>query len=121
MRAREDAIVLIPAAGRVPDGVLSLSNISCPAMIPVAGRPVIHWTLGYLTSLGFKRFLIAVPSRVSSSRTSSIAPFQRTAKSSSSCLHAMAEWGAPSTNSPKPHRIQRRRVHSSFSAIRTFA
>jgi len=63
MNAKEDTVVLIPAAGRVPDGVLSLSNISCPAMIPVAGRPVIHWTLGYLTSLGFKRFLIAVSDR----------------------------------------------------------
>ncbi len=30
--------VLIPAAGPVPEGVLGLANISCPAMIPVAGR-----------------------------------------------------------------------------------
>ncbi len=33
-----DTTVLIPAAGPVPEGVLGLANISCPAMIPVAGR-----------------------------------------------------------------------------------
>ncbi len=55
-----DAItVLIPAAGRVPEGLLALSNIACPAMIPVGGRPVIHWTLSYLRSLGIRRFVIA--------------------------------------------------------------
>jgi dTDP-glucose pyrophosphorylase len=58
-----DFTVLIPAAGRVPEGVLALSNISCPAMIPVAGRPVIHWTLTYLRSLGLRRFRIAVARR----------------------------------------------------------
>jgi dTDP-glucose pyrophosphorylase len=55
--------VLIPAAGRVPEGILALGNISCPAMIPVAGRPVIHWTLRYLRSLGLRRFAIAVSRR----------------------------------------------------------
>jgi dTDP-glucose pyrophosphorylase len=55
--------VLIPAAGRVPEGILALGNISCPAMIPVAGRPVIHWTLHYLRSLGLRRFSIAVSRR----------------------------------------------------------
>ncbi|MBA3538036.1 MAG: hypothetical protein H0T79_00260 [Deltaproteobacteria bacterium] len=52
--------VLIPAAGRVPEGLLALSNIACPAMIPVGGRPVIHWTLTYLRALGFRKFAIAV-------------------------------------------------------------
>src|SRR5262245_34536762 len=55
--------VLIPAAGRVPEGLLALSNIQHPAMIPVAGRPVIHWTLAYLRSLGLTRFVIAVERR----------------------------------------------------------
>ena len=55
--------VLIPAAGRVPEGILALGNISCPAMIPVAGRPVIHWTMRYLRSLGLRRFAIAVSRR----------------------------------------------------------
>lgn len=52
--------VLIPAAGRVPEGLLALSNITCPAMIPVAGRPVIHWTMTYLRSLGIRKYVIAV-------------------------------------------------------------
>lgn len=55
--------VLIPAAGRVADGVLALSNISCPAMVPVGGRPVIYWTMSYLRSLGLKKFKIAVSRR----------------------------------------------------------
>ncbi len=58
-----ETVVLIPAAGRVAEGVLALSNIGCPAMVPVAGRPVIHWTLGYLRSLGLRRFKIAVSRR----------------------------------------------------------
>lgn len=59
----KDTTVLIPAAGGVPDGIVALSNISCPAMIPVAGRPVIHWTLGYLRKLGFRKFRIAIARR----------------------------------------------------------
>lgn len=59
----ENVTVLIPAAGRVPEGLLALSNITCPAMIPVAGRPVIHWTLSYLRGLGYRRFIIAVSRR----------------------------------------------------------
>lgn len=55
--------VLIPAAGRAPEGLLALSNIECPAMIPVAGRPVVHWTISYLQSLGLRRFVIAVARR----------------------------------------------------------
>jgi dTDP-glucose pyrophosphorylase len=58
-----DTVVLIPAAGRVAEGVMALSNIGCPAMVPVAGRPVIHWTLRYLRSLGLRRFIIAVSRR----------------------------------------------------------
>jgi dTDP-glucose pyrophosphorylase len=58
-----DITVLIPAAGRVPEGLLALSNITCPAMIPVAGRPVIHWTMSYLRSLGLTKFVIAVARR----------------------------------------------------------
>jgi dTDP-glucose pyrophosphorylase len=59
----DDVTVLIPAAGRVPEGLLALSNIACPAMIPIGGRPVIHWTLSYLRSLGFRKFAIAVARR----------------------------------------------------------
>lgn len=55
--------VLIPAAGRVPEGLLALSNITNPALIPVAGRPVIHWTMSYLKGLGLTKFVIAVARR----------------------------------------------------------
>ncbi len=55
--------VLIPAAGSVPESVIALGNIGCPAMIPVAGRPVIYWTMSYLRSLGLRRFVIAVSRR----------------------------------------------------------
>jgi dTDP-glucose pyrophosphorylase len=58
-----ETTVLIPAAGRVGEGVLSLSNVGCTAQIPVAGRPVIYWTLTYLRKLGFRRFIMAVPKR----------------------------------------------------------
>lgn len=32
-------------------------------MIPVGGRPVIHWTIDYLLSLGLTKYVIAVPTR----------------------------------------------------------
>src|SRR6476659_9035509 len=63
VEALRDTVVLIPAAGRVAEGVMALANIGCPAMVPVAGRPVIHWTLHYLRSLGLRRFVIAVSRR----------------------------------------------------------
>ena len=59
----DNITVLIPAAGRVPEGILAFSNITCPAMIPVAGRPLIYWTIQYLLSLGLQRFIIAVAQR----------------------------------------------------------
>jgi dTDP-glucose pyrophosphorylase len=62
--ANADAItVVIPAAGSVPEGILALSSIACPAMIPVADRPVIYWTMSYLRALGLRRFIIAVRRR----------------------------------------------------------
>ena len=60
----DSVTVLIPAAGRVPEGVLGgVSHISCTALIPVARRPVIYWTLTYLRKLGLSRFRMAVPRR----------------------------------------------------------
>ncbi|MEO6436825.1 MAG: hypothetical protein ABIP55_13835 [Tepidisphaeraceae bacterium] len=59
-----DITVLIPAAGRVPEGVLGgVSHISCTALIPVARRPVVYWTLRYLRGLGLSHFQLAVPQR----------------------------------------------------------
>lgn len=62
-RPLSGSTVLIPAAGRVSEGLMAFSSIATPAMIPVAGVPVIHWTLKYLTELGAMRFRIAVPER----------------------------------------------------------
>ncbi len=59
-RNRENITALIPAAGRVPEGILAFSSIVCPALIPVGGRPLIYWTMRYLLGLGIKQFIIAV-------------------------------------------------------------
>jgi dTDP-glucose pyrophosphorylase len=61
--SREDITVFVPAAGPVDEGIVALSNIASPAMIPVAGRPVIQWTLEYLRDLGLRHFLIGVRER----------------------------------------------------------
>lgn len=60
---QRDCTALIPAAGPVPLGMLASSTLTSPAMIPVAGRPVVHWTIDYLLSLGITKFRIAVPKR----------------------------------------------------------
>ena len=59
----DDPTILIPAAGPVQEGIVSLSTIATPAMIPVAGLPVIHWSLRYLIGCGATNFRIAVPRR----------------------------------------------------------
>lgn len=56
--------VLIPAAGRTMPG----STEDSPALSVVAGRPVIQWSLEYLSSKGFAEFHIGVPSRESTLR-----------------------------------------------------
>ena len=58
-----DTTVLIPAAGKVNESLLPLSASLLSAMIPVNGKPVIYWSLSYLTELGFSKFVIAVPER----------------------------------------------------------
>jgi dTDP-glucose pyrophosphorylase len=60
VRLPRGTTALIPAAGPVSEGILALSNVSSPAMIPVAGRPVIHWTLNYLLELGVEDVRIGV-------------------------------------------------------------
>ena len=62
-RLGHDVTTLIPAAGRVPDSSLAAAGSSSPAMIPVAGRPVIQWTMSYLVAEGVHDFRIAVPRR----------------------------------------------------------
>jgi dTDP-glucose pyrophosphorylase len=59
----EHITAVIPAAGRVAEGLVGLSNIVSPAMIPVGGRPVIYWTLRQLHSIGVARAVVAVARR----------------------------------------------------------
>jgi dTDP-glucose pyrophosphorylase len=62
--SRADRITaLIPAAGAVPAAIYGVSMAKSPAMIPLAGRPVIQWTMDYLSTVGIKRYRIAVPNR----------------------------------------------------------
>ena len=56
-------MVLIPAAGRVPEGIIATATVATPTMIPVAGRPVIQWMLSALHRLGLRRARIALPER----------------------------------------------------------
>ncbi len=49
--------VLIPAAA--PSADLP-GSVRSSALTPMAGRPVVQWTVEYLLKLGFKRFVIAV-------------------------------------------------------------
>jgi dTDP-glucose pyrophosphorylase len=58
-----DPTVLIPAAGPIQEGIVALSTLATPAMIPVAGLPVIHWSLRYLIGCGATKFRVAVPRR----------------------------------------------------------
>lgn len=50
--------VLIPAAGPPPGWMDGARHAS--ALVPVAGRPVIRWTVDYLRSIGLTRFVVAV-------------------------------------------------------------
>lgn len=54
---------LIPAAGGIIDPGLASVGGSSPTMIPVAGRPLIQWTMSYLLAQGVHDFRIAVPRR----------------------------------------------------------
>lgn len=59
----ENATCLIPAAGRLPEGVAAVASVSSSAMLPVGGKPVIHWTMEYLLQLGFVDFRVGVSRR----------------------------------------------------------
>lgn len=56
----EEITAIIPAAGRISEGLLPMSGRLSSAMVPVAGKPVIYWTLDYLSRLGITKFIIAV-------------------------------------------------------------
>lgn len=52
------AIVL--AAGNVPAALRPFVGRTCGAMLPVNGRPIIHWSLQYLRDLGVQRVIVGV-------------------------------------------------------------
>jgi dTDP-glucose pyrophosphorylase len=55
-----DCTVVIPAAGKLDESLMTLSAASTAAMVPVNGKPVIYHTLEYLLRVGFRRFVVAV-------------------------------------------------------------
>lgn len=59
-QAIRESIVLIPAAGAVPDGLFTHVTVHCPSLFPVGGKPTIQWQLSWLRDQGFTRFIIAV-------------------------------------------------------------
>ena len=54
------ATAVIPAAGAVRGGVTSLGTVSSPAMLPLDGKPVIHWLMRRLNELGIDKFRLGV-------------------------------------------------------------
>ncbi len=47
----------------MPEGIIATATVATPAMIPVAGRPVIQWMLSALHKLGLRQARIALPER----------------------------------------------------------
>lgn len=59
----DDTIAIIPAAGRPQETWGGIRNASCDAMLPIAGKPAIFWTLQDLLSIGIRRVAIVVRQR----------------------------------------------------------
>lgn len=57
-QANRTAIVL--AAGGVPASLRPFVGRTCAAMLPVNGRPIIHWSLQYLREQGFRRVIVGI-------------------------------------------------------------
>lgn len=55
---RTCAIVL--AAGDVPASLRPFVGRSCAALLPINGRPIIHWSLQYLREQGFRRVIVGI-------------------------------------------------------------
>lgn len=53
---------VILAAGRTPSSLLSVYGRTCPAMLPVGGKPVIHHSLQYLLSIGIHNVIVGIHS-----------------------------------------------------------
>jgi dTDP-glucose pyrophosphorylase len=60
MRAPNTAVIL--AAGSPPSALGTVFGRTCSAMVPINGRPTIHWLLSYLLDLGVKRVVVGLRS-----------------------------------------------------------
>jgi len=100
-QSNRTAIVL--AAGDVPTSLRPFVGRTCAAMLPVNGRPIIHWSLQYLREQGIRRVIVGVRSTETrlprflkqtfgSQLNSSSRPSPRTAGQASRCSRAYANW-----------------------------
>ena len=51
---------IILSAGELPESVRAAFGKTSPSMLPVNGRPIIHWSISYLKAQGVSRAIIAV-------------------------------------------------------------
>lgn len=51
---------IILAAGELPEAMQAAFGRTSPAMLPVNGRPIIHWSLSYLRGIGMRRVILVV-------------------------------------------------------------
>lgn len=56
----EQTTAIILAAGVNSAWMSAVTATRCPAMVPVSGRPVVHWTLDYLRRQGLRRAILGV-------------------------------------------------------------
>jgi NDP-sugar pyrophosphorylase family protein len=59
-RALECSTAIILSAGELPDSVRAAFGKTSPAMLPINGRPIIHWSISYLKEQGVKKVIVAV-------------------------------------------------------------
>lgn len=60
MNHPEETTAVILAAGGLPRSLANFYLGTTPAMVPVGGRPVIHWSLSHLKEMGIQRVVIGV-------------------------------------------------------------
>lgn len=58
----EQTCAILLAAGDVPSSIRPFVGRSCAAMLPINGRPIIHWSLQYLREQGFRRVIVGIRS-----------------------------------------------------------
>jgi len=60
--AQPNRTAIVLAAGDVPTSLRPFVGRTCAAMLPVNGRPIIHWSLQYLREQGIRRVIVGVRS-----------------------------------------------------------